>query len=174
MLPSEVQRMQLIISGLLDYSRSKELLLKPLDVKTVVEKTLALLSYEIKKFKIYVKTDYKHTKLANADPNRIMQVFMNLMANAVQAMEAKGGDLLIVTSDSGAEVRISISDTGPGIPREKLKKVFDPFFTTKESGTGLGLSISKEIVDEHKGSIYVDSTPGQGTTFTVCLPVVTT
>jgi signal transduction histidine kinase len=172
MLPSEVQRMQLIISGLLDYSRTKELVLKPLDVKTVVDKTLALLSYEIKKFKVYVKTDYKHNQQANADPNRIMQVFMNLIGNAVQAMETTGGDLVIVTDDSDHEVRVSITDTGPGIPKEKIKKVFDPFFTTKESGTGLGLSISKEIVDEHKGSMYVDSDPSKGTTFTVCLPAI--
>jgi signal transduction histidine kinase len=172
MLPAEVQRMQLIISGLLDYSRTKELMLKPLDVKTVVEKTLALLSFEIKKSKVYVKTDYKHAKQANADPNRIMQVFMNLMANAVQAMEKEGGDLVIVTDDADGEVRVSITDTGPGIPKEKIKKVFDPFFTTKESGTGLGLSISKEIVDEHKGSMYVDSDPDKGTTFTVCLPAI--
>ncbi|MEE8637418.1 MAG: ATP-binding protein, partial [Candidatus Margulisiibacteriota bacterium] len=170
MLPSEIQRMQLIVEGLLDYSRTRELMLKALDVKEVVNKTVALLGYEIKKNKIYVKTDYRHRKKANADPNRLMQVFMNLIANAVQAMGEKGGNLSIYTGDAEKEVRVSFADTGPGIPREKLKKIFDPFFTTKEAGTGLGLPISKKIIDEHKGSLYVESTPGRGTTFTVCLP----
>ncbi|MFH1347465.1 MAG: ATP-binding protein [Candidatus Margulisiibacteriota bacterium] len=170
MLPSEVQRMQLIVEGLLDYSRSRELVLNPLDIRTVVDKALALLSYDIKKNKVYPKIDYNHTKKANGDPNRLMQVFMNLLANAVQAMGEKGGDLSIITSDVDGEVRVNIIDTGPGIPQEKLKKIFDPFFTTKEGGTGLGLPISKKIVDEHKGSIYVDSKQGEGTTFTVCLP----
>lgn len=170
MLPSEIQRMQLIIEGLLDYSRSRELMLKPLDVKEVIEKASALLNYEIRKNKIHVKTDYRHVAKANADPNRLMQVLMNLMSNAVQAMEEKGGDLSIFTSDAAGEVKISITDTGPGIPKRKLEKIFDQFFTTKETGTGLGLSISKKIIDEHKGSISVDSAPGKGTTFTVCLP----
>ncbi len=169
MLPSEVQRMQLIVEGLLDYSRTRELMLKPLDIKTVTEKAIALLAYDIKKNKIYVKTDYRHQANASGDPNRLMQVFMNIMANAVQAME-KGGDLYVMTMDSENEVRVSISDTGPGIPPDELKRIFDPFFTTKEGGTGLGLPISKKIIDEHKGSLFVQSTPGQGTTFTVCLP----
>lgn len=171
MFPAEVQRMQLIVEGLLDYSRTRELTLKPLDIKTVVEKTIALLAYEIRKNNIYVKTDYRHSAKANGDPNRLMQVFMNLIANAVQAMGEKGGDLSIMTADAEGEVRISISDSGPGIPKDKLRKIFDPFFSTKEAGTGLGLSICKKIVDEHKGSIFVDSTPGHGTTFTVCLPM---
>lgn len=171
MLPSEVKRMQLIVEGLLDYSRSRELVLKPLDIRTVVDKALALLAYEIKKKKVYIKTDYDHKRKVNGDPNRLMQVFMNLLANAVQAMGDKGGDLTVVTNNTDGEVRINIRDTGPGIPQEKLKKIFDPFFTTKDSGTGLGLPISKKIIDEHKGSIYVDSKKGEGTTFTICLPV---
>jgi signal transduction histidine kinase len=169
MLPSEIQRMQLIIEGLLDYSRTRELMLKPLDIKSVTEKAIALLAYEIKKNKVYVKTDYNHHQKANGDPNRLMQVFMNIMSNAVQAME-KGGDLYIMTMDSDEGVRVAVSDTGPGIPEDKLKRIFDPFFTTKEGGTGLGLPISKRIIDEHEGQLSVTSTPGQGTTFTVSLP----
>jgi signal transduction histidine kinase len=170
MLPSEVQRMQLIVEGLLDYSRSRELSLKPIDVKTVVDKTIALLAYDIKKFKVYFKTDYDHEQKVNADPNRLIQVFMNLMSNAIQAMADKGGDLLIKTRDKDGEVRINITDSGPGIEADKLKKIFDPFFTTKEGGTGLGLPISKKIIDEHNGSMYVTSKLGSGTTFTICLP----
>lgn len=169
MLPAEVVRMQLIVDGLLDYSRTRELTLKPLDVKAVVEKTIALLAFDIKKNKIYVKADYRHTSKASGDPNRLMQVFVNLMGNAVQAMD-KGGDLNILTEDGEGEVRVSISDTGHGIPPEKIKQIFDPFFTTKEGGTGLGLSISKKIIEEHKGTMFVESVPDRGTTFTICLP----
>lgn len=169
-LPSEIQRMQLIVEGLLDYSRTRELMLKSLNIKAVIEKAVVLLNYEIRKSKINLKTDYRHSAMINGDQNRLMQVFMNLMANAVQAMEEKGGDLSIITSDAEGGVRVSISDTGPGIPQDKLKNIFDSFFTTKEAGTGLGLSISKKIIDEHKGSISVESAAGEGTTFTLCLP----
>ena len=160
-----------VVEGLLDYSRSKELILKPLNIKDVVEKAIALLAYDIKKFKVFIKTEYSHTKMANGDPNRLMQVFMNILANAVQAMSQKGGDLNIISRDYDGEVRVSITDTGPGIPPDKLKKIFDPFFSTKEGGTGLGLPISKKIIDEHKGALYVDSKAGHGTTFTVCIPI---
>ncbi len=169
MFGAEVERMHLIIEGLLDFSRTRELMLKSLDVKTVIEKALALLAYDIRKNKVEVKTDFKHKNQAMADANRLMQVFMNLMANAVQAMEG-GGQLTIATQDKGKEVEVLISDTGHGIPAKKLVKVFDPFFTTKESGTGLGLYISKTIIDEHEGKITAESEEGKGTTFRVLLP----
>ncbi|NQT29011.1 MAG: GHKL domain-containing protein [Candidatus Saganbacteria bacterium] len=172
MLPAEIQRMQLIIEGLLDYSRSRELALKPLNVSEVLDKAIALLAYEVRKFKIDVDTSYQHSKNANADSNRLMQVFMNLIANAVQAMEGNGGLLSIRTSDTDNQVVICISDTGRGIPANKINRIFDSFFTTKDGGTGLGLSISKKIVEEHHGSISVESTEGRGTTFTVRLPAV--
>lgn len=95
---------------------------------------------------------------------------MNLISNAVQAMEKKGGDLLVVTKDQGNTVETSIKDTGPGIPQDKLSTIFDPFYSTKESGTGLGLPICKKIIDEHKGSIRVESSVGKGTNFIIDLP----
>ncbi|MDD5382415.1 MAG: ATP-binding protein, partial [Candidatus Margulisbacteria bacterium] len=82
----------------------------------------------------------------------------------------KGGEIVITTSDKDGEVQVAISDTGPGIEAGTINKIFDPFYTTKESGTGLGLAIAKKIIDEHKGSILVASQPGDGTTFTICLP----
>jgi signal transduction histidine kinase len=85
-------------------------------------------------------------------------------------MGEKGGDLTLTISRDDKEVKVSIADTGPGIKHDRLQRIFDPFFTTKETGTGLGLSITKKIIDEHQGSIYVDSYVGEGTTFTVCLP----
>lgn len=182
MFPSEVERMKLIIDGLSDYSKQHELQIEPVEMTGVVEKVIAILTYEIKKNNVFVKKNYpaetEEKAIALADKYRIVQVFMNIIANAVQAMgpclpagtAQKGGDLSVTVRNEEKEVRISIMDTGPGIPHEQLQKIFDPFFTTKESGTGLGLSITKKIIDEHKGSIYVDSHVGEGTTFTVCLP----
>jgi len=171
MFPAEVERMKLIIDGLSDYSKAHELRMEPVDVAAILEKVLAILGYEIKKNNVFIIKNYSaETALAQGDKNRLVQVFMNIIANAVQAMGEKGGDLSITTRAEEKEIRISIMDTGPGIPRDKLQKIFDPFFTTKDSGTGLGLSITKKIIDEHKGSIYVDSHVGDNTTFTICLP----
>jgi len=169
-LPAETKRMQMIVEGLLDYSREKELQVKPVEIKEVVDKTLALLAYEIRKQRIEVKTNFNHEGMVAGDPNRLMQVFMNIMANAVQAMGAAGGQLIISTDIYNNNVRVSIQDTGPGIPQESLKKIFDPFYSTKDGGTGLGLVITKKIIEEHKGSIDVESAPGKGTTFQISLP----
>ena len=106
-----------------------------------------------------------------ADPNQLKQVFVNLITNAVQAMEPEGGTITVSTEAVDGFVRASLADDGPGIPAESLAKVFDPFFSTRDDGTGLGLTIVHRIVDEHDGHIEVESTLGTGTTFHVFLPV---
>ena len=174
MFPSEVERMKLIIDGLSDYSKSHDLSIEPVELTAIIEKALAILGYEIKKNNVFVVKNYprdnEQKAVALADKNRIVQVFMNIIANGVQAMAEKGGDLAITVHRQEQEIRVSITDTGPGIPENKLQKIFDPFFTTKATGTGLGLSITKKIVEEHLGSIYIDSHIGEGSTFTICLP----
>jgi signal transduction histidine kinase len=173
MLPSEVERMKLIIDGLSDYSKTKELKMGPVDMAEIMEKVLAVLSYEVKKHNIFIIKNYPAEPgkfMATGDKNRLVQVFINIVSNAIQAMGEKGGDLSISINTADNEVRTSITDTGPGIPPDKLQKIFDPFYTTKDTGTGLGLSITKKIIDEHNGSIYIDSHLGEGTTFTICLP----
>ena len=108
------------------------------------------------------------------DGNKIRQVLVNLLINANQAMP-DGGRIVVVTrhDTDGRHIAISITDTGMGISRDNIAKIFDPFFTTKgpEKGTGLGLSVSYGIVRQHGGEIDVDSAPGQGTTFTIRLPL---
>ncbi len=104
------------------------------------------------------------------------QVFHNIILNAIQALEGRKDGLIgIRTLRQDSTVQISISDNGPGIPKEHLSLIFDPFFTTKPpgKGTGLGLSISSEIIKKHGGSIWVESEPGRGTTFHIILPVRT-
>jgi signal transduction histidine kinase len=104
-----------------------------------------------------------------ADPDQLKQVFLNLVTNAVQAMEDAGGKIVITTSSDGYYVVIAVSDTGPGIEPKDLPKVFDPFFTKRSDGTGLGLTIVHRIIDEHDGHIEVSSSP-EGTKFTVSIP----
>ena len=103
------------------------------------------------------------------------QVLQNLGMNALQAMERSGEltfrTFLLEDKRGGARVALEVRDTGPGIRPDHLDKVFDPFFTTKDDGTGLGLSISYQIVNEHQGMLEVASRPGEGTTFTITLPV---
>jgi len=107
---------------------------------------------------------------------RLSQVFVNLLVNAAQAVSNEGGEARWVDVTTGLRdewVVASVSDCGPGIPPELMRRIFEPFFTTKpgESGTGLGLSISREIVEKHGGLISVDSTIGKGTTFEIKLPL---
>jgi two-component system sensor histidine kinase HydH len=98
-------------------------------------------------------------------------VFLNLVTNAVQAMERSGGTIIIRTRNVGEYVEVSVSDDGPGISSADLPKVFDPFFTKRAEGTGLGLTIVHRIVDEHEGHIEVESRPN-GTLFRVTLPAL--
>jgi signal transduction histidine kinase len=104
------------------------------------------------------------------DPALLEQVFLNLILNALQAMPG-GGTLTVSAAVSGAWVELQLSDTGAGMSAETLSHLFQPFFTTKPQGTGLGLVITRQIIDQHRGSVHCESTPGQGTTFTIRLPL---
>lgn len=169
MLPSEATRMKTIIDGLLEYSRQHELKSEPVDLTQTFEKIITVMAYDFRKNNVEVKRSYAQPPKVMGDPNRLMQVFMNLFSNAVQAMP-RGGSLEIKIEEKGERVAIVVSDTGFGIPQKQLREIFNPFFSTKETGTGLGLSISQKIVEEHKGQIDVESEVGKGTTFTVYLP----
>jgi signal transduction histidine kinase len=112
-----------------------------------------------------------HPKLKeiNCDPDKLKQVFMNIIANGIEAME-DGGTITINTQKWYDGVEIRISDDGIGISEEHLLRIFEPFYTTRESGSGLGLSISYKIVAAHNGDIYATSIPGEGATFVIRLP----
>jgi two-component system NtrC family sensor kinase len=164
-------RVRRIVQDLRDFSRTGEVDMEWVDIHAGLESTLNVVSNEIK-YKADVVRDYGTLPHIECRPSQINQVFMNLLVNAAQAIDQKGR----ITLKSGScedKVWVSVSDTGSGIPPEIMARIFDPFFTTKPigKGTGLGLSVSYGIIEKHGGKIEVASQPGQGTTFTVWLPV---
>jgi two-component system NtrC family sensor kinase len=148
---------------------------KPVSVNNLVESVLEIVSYPLRTGNIEVVTRLAgDLPLVMADANQIQSVLLNLLNNARQAIEAHqpNGRITITTETTGPNVRITIQDNGPGIPKEILPRIFNPFFTTKGvgKGTGLGLSLCYGILKEHGGSIRPASRYGEGATFTIELP----
>lgn len=163
-------RISMIVQDLRGFSRMDEGNCKLSDINECLKSTLNIVRNELK-YKATVNNDYGDIPQINCYPQQLKQVFTNLLVNASHAIETKG-EIGIKTWFKDNSVFISISDTGCGIRKENISKIFEPFFTTKEEGkgTGLGLSISREIIQKHGGEITVESTPGEGTTFTIMLP----
>jgi PAS domain S-box-containing protein len=163
-----------IVNNLLNFSRGSGVELEPLDVNKALLDVLSLVEHQLEASKIKVRRELT-AKLppVRGNENRIQQVFFNLILNARDAMP-KGGWLTLSTRADDDTVIVEVQDTGHGIRREDVKRIYDPFFTTKGigRGTGLGLSVSYGIVQEHGGAIFVDSVPGQGTSFQVALPAL--
>jgi PAS domain S-box-containing protein len=162
-----------IINNLLNFSRSGSAELEPLDLNKVLLDVLSLMEHQLQGGSIKVRKELAlHLPPVRGNENRLQQVFFNLLMNARDAMPG-GGWLTLLTRADDEVVAVEVRDTGDGIKREHIKRIYDPFFTTKGMGrgTGLGLSVSYGIVQEHGGSIAVDSAPGQGTAFLVTLPV---
>jgi two-component system, NtrC family, sensor kinase len=122
--------------------------------------------------RVIIRKEYAELPLVYCHPGKLSQVFMNLIMNACQAIPGEG-EILIRTYSNGDRVFVEIIDDGIGIDAKYQAKVFEPFFTTKPvgKGTGLGLSISYGIIQQHHGTIELESKKGQGTTFRICLPV---
>ena len=176
MIFKNAQRCQKIVHSLLSFARRHQPERKPVSVNRLIEASLDILSYQLRTSNIEIITHLDPTlPHAMADSHQIQQVFVNIINNGRQAIEAHQphGKITITTETAGHNVRITIQDTGPGIPDTNLSKIFDPFFTTKEvgQGTGLGLSLCYGIIQEHDGTIIPSSKPGQGATFTIDLPI---
>ena len=162
-----------IVNGLLNLARPAQVDSGPVDINAVVNDVLALLEHQLKNGRITVRKELAvHAPFVQGMEYKLQQVLLNLFLNARDAMP-RGGWLTIVTRAQGDTAAIEVSDTGSGIPPDQLSRIYDPFFTTKElgKGTGLGLSITYGIVQEHGGTITCDSNVGQGTRFTLTLPV---
>lgn len=177
-------RITAAIHQLLDFARRRPSRQAPMDVRNVARQTVALLSPAARQRRVALQVEAENAPAtANIDPDQIQQVLSNLVMNGIQAM-AEGGDLTLSVQrerrpQQGADaeravdtVCIHVRDQGGGIPAEYRSRIFEPFFTSKsgEGGTGLGLPIAADIVEEHGGWIEVESRPGDGATFIVCLP----
>lgn len=174
----ETLRAREIVRGLLDFARQDNVSRKRVAAEEIIGETLELLDKTLRLANVETVLDYDEgNHEVFVDVNQMKQVFVNLVNNAVQAMPG-GGRLTVAVRSSMAEerlprVEVALSDTGVGIPSDKLRRVFDPFYTSKEAGkgTGLGLSVSRKIVvDQHDGAIVLTSEEGAGTTFTIRLP----
>lgn len=167
----EVDRLNRVISELLEFARPSALNLKPKDVNELLEHSVRLVRQDAKTKNIDINLSKgDNLPLALLDPDRFSQCLLNVYLNAIHAMD-EGGVLSVRTLPGNNEdIKVEIEDTGKGIDPGDLDKIFDPYFTTKSSGTGLGLAIVHKIIEAHQGSIKVRSTPGTGTAFTISIP----
>lgn len=166
-----VEQITEIVQGLRDFSRIDEPDFQSANINDGIEATLRLIWNELK-YRFEVRQELGDLPRIHCHPGQLNQVFMNLLLNAAQATPEKGV-ITIQTEAADDHVTVRISDTGAGIDPEVLPRIFEPFYTTKPvgKGTGLGLSISYGIIKRHKGEIYAESEPGEGTTFTINLPI---
>jgi signal transduction histidine kinase len=172
------QRAATIIHSMLGFARNTSTQREMTDLAALVEEVLVLADKDLSKHRIHVEKKFHGRPRASVVPAQIEQVLLNLIINARQAMP-RGGQLRIEARDNPRTqmVELSVSDSGVGIPPERLRLIFEPFYTTKEpdanghGGTGLGLSVCRQIIEQHQGRIRVESLVGKGSTFTVKLPV---
>lgn len=177
-IDNEVSRCKQIVDGLLDFSRPKSALKERVDLNEVIERTLLLLKHHVRFKKLSLKSeiDPALARIPQANGEQLVQVFMALLLNAMDAVGDRG--VITIRTKKGRTAQegavAEVADQGHGIARSELSKIFEPFYTTKAPGrgTGLGLSICYGIIQEHGGRIEVDSVLGQGSTFRVILPTV--
>lgn len=172
------QRAAKLTSGVLSYARAKGDRRDEMDLAQVIADVLILVEKDLQMNRVRLQTDILGNPVCDVNVSHLQQVLMNMIVNARQAM-ADGGMLFLTVrvSEDGTMGEIVIRDTGAGIAADDMRKIFEPFFSTKKSdengqgGTGLGLAFCREVIEAHKGRLRVESTVGQGTTFTLKLPL---
>jgi two-component system sensor histidine kinase HydH len=171
----EAERLNRVITELLEVAGPSRLKLEHKNPMEVVEHTLDLIAQDAEMQGVELRLEKgKDIPLMDIDPDKLSQALLNLYLNALQAMQNDGGGALTVRVEANGKGRLhlSVCDTGIGIAPEKLSHIFDPYFTDKAEGSGLGLAVVRKVVEAHGGEIFVDSTPGKGSTFNVHLPVL--
>lgn len=179
MILEATNRLGSIIKNLLNFSRKQDMIMEDYSLAELLNSAKLLVVHKLGKYNIEMKDHYKANHIIKGSKNHIEQVIINLFINAVDAInEAKAskpdlkGQINLDVEDQKDEIIIRIQDNGIGIPEEKINRIFDPFYTSKEvgKGTGLGLSVSISIIEEHKGKLWVQSSPNEGSIFFIKLP----
>ncbi len=171
-----MNRLEEILKDILTYSRTTALQLKEERIHEIVDDVLKIYEEKCRAGSITIQKSYGFTSRILLDKNRVREVVVNLLSNALDAMPG-GGTIAISTAEEEFKgqpyITVKIKDTGEGIPTDRLPKIFEPFFTTKISkrGIGLGLSISKKIMEDHGGFITVESKVGMGSGFSLYFPL---
>ena len=166
----EVDRLNKVVTDLLSFARPSEPLLKKMSMREAVEKSVSVVSKRSGSLGIDILTDYRDRGIVAVDAEQMVQVFLNLFLNSMDAMDG-GGEIKISTRDSGEDhILVDYSDTGRGIAAGDIGRIFEPFFTTKENGTGLGLAVVYRIIESHGATISVESREGKGTSFSMTFP----
>jgi len=167
----ECDRLEKLLGDFLDFARQESLTLEPGSLNTELEQVLDFFSIRAQEAGVeivrYLDPELPAVRL---DRETFRSAVLNLLINAIQAMEHQGGQLVVRTRAAGLGVLLEMIDTGPGMDAETLGKVFGAFYTTKQGGSGLGLPTARKIVEAHGGTIDVESAPGRGTKVTIWLP----
>lgn len=170
-ITSEVSRINKLTTTLLSFSKTATPNFEPTDLNKLAQEALSLLSKESPDMKVTLQEDLAaDLPLVDCDYNQIKQVIINLLINSLDAVD-ENGLIKVRTWHKKNKIFLAVEDTGQGISPEIIQNIFNPFFTTKTRGTGLGLAISKKIAREHGGDLTVESTRGEGSTFTLVLNI---
>jgi PAS domain S-box-containing protein len=167
-IDSGARSLERVVNELLDYTRPVEIEPHPVSYAELVQAALAYLDSPGEQVRLHTDVDPAHRVWADAE--KLRQVVLNILLNAVQSLEGKPGDVTISATAEDEHVTLTIRDTGCGIAPEDLERVFSPFYTTKEKGTGLGLAICAKIIESHGGALRAESKPGTGTALHLRLP----
>jgi signal transduction histidine kinase len=171
MVHRELKRIDGLVTQMLRLAAPKAANLEAVDLHELLDLTLRLLDHQLSNRLITVRRHYGAAQsTVFADESLLQQALMNLLLNAIEAM-GQGGELTAATENCNGRLKISIRDTGAGIPAENFGQIFDTFFTTKKQGTGLGLAIARRVINDHHGLIEVQSEVGRGSTFSITLPL---
>lgn len=173
-IDEEIERLNGIVVDFLFAVRPMDVRLRLEPLNRIVDDVLNFVSYELSEHGIIIRRQLEdYLPKLRIDENLMKQALLNIIKNAMNAMEPKGGTLTVSTRHAGDSVALTITDTGSGMDERTLSKIFEPYFTTKPSGSGLGLTMVFKVVKEHQGEIAVTSKIGNGTSFTITLPVPT-
>jgi len=167
---NELTRLTRTLDDIVLLAKPTELALHDCDLNAVLDGALALFARELEEAKVLLVRHSDGPLPIHGDPDRLAQMFANIIRNGMQAMP-DGGTLSVASQRADGEARISFADTGPGISDANLARVFEPYFTTKRSGLGLGLALSLRIVEAHGGSLAIANQPGAGALVTMAIPV---